>query len=162
MEWVNIFAKYSFEWGLKSRIYKELKKLNTKWTNNPVNKGGNTLSRHSWKEEVHISNKYMKNVSQKGNAHLSFVSNDKIAGFHWLPGEVFLSSCVLCWHLVAQDEISRGRHGYSELCRAGNPESCHGCGPVRGGWAFFWGRAPRCVSKSSKPFKNQYWPPKSL
>jgi hypothetical protein len=34
----KIFASYSFERGLKSRIYKELKKLNTKIANNLINK----------------------------------------------------------------------------------------------------------------------------
>jgi hypothetical protein len=46
-----------------SRLYKELKKLNTKRTNNPVSKRANELNRHALNEEVQMSNKYMKKCS---------------------------------------------------------------------------------------------------
>jgi hypothetical protein len=37
-QWEKIFASYSSEEGLISRIYKELRKLNTKRINNSFNK----------------------------------------------------------------------------------------------------------------------------
>jgi hypothetical protein len=37
-KWEKIFASYSSDRGLICRIYKELKKLNTKRANNPMNK----------------------------------------------------------------------------------------------------------------------------
>jgi hypothetical protein len=39
-EWEKIFASYAFDMGLITRIYKELKKLNTPKINDPLKKMG--------------------------------------------------------------------------------------------------------------------------
>jgi hypothetical protein len=50
MEWEKIFASYSSDKELISRICKDLKILNTKRINNTVNKWANELNRHFPKE----------------------------------------------------------------------------------------------------------------
>jgi hypothetical protein len=55
----KIFASYSLDKELISRIYKELKNLNTRRSNNPVNKWPNELNKY-FSKEVQMANKYMK------------------------------------------------------------------------------------------------------
>ena len=61
-EWEKIRANETTDKGLISKIDKQLIKLNTKKTNNPIKKWGNDLNRH-FPKDMQMANKHMKRCS---------------------------------------------------------------------------------------------------
>jgi hypothetical protein len=75
-EWEKIFASYTSEKGLITRICRELKKLNSPKINEPIKKWATELNRTFSKEEIQMAKKKHEKMltisSHKGNANQNY------------------------------------------------------------------------------------------
>ncbi|EDL75144.1 rCG65845 [Rattus norvegicus] len=62
-DWKKIFTNPTTDRGLISKIYKELKKLDCRETNNPVKKWGSELNKEFTAEECRMAEKHLKKCS---------------------------------------------------------------------------------------------------
>ena len=62
-DWERIFTSHKSDRGLISNIYKELKKVEPRGSNNPIKKWGTELSKEFSHEEVWMSEKHLKKCS---------------------------------------------------------------------------------------------------
>jgi hypothetical protein len=63
MEWEKIFASYTLDKGLVTRIYRELKTLHSSKINEPIKKWATELNISFSKEEIQMAKKHMKKCS---------------------------------------------------------------------------------------------------
>jgi hypothetical protein len=61
-EWEKIFARYTSNKGLVTRIYREFKKLNSPKINEPIKKWATELKRVLSREEIQMTKNHMKNA----------------------------------------------------------------------------------------------------
>jgi hypothetical protein len=62
-EWGKLFASYISDKGLITRIYRELKKLNSQKISEPIKKWATELSRTFSREEVQMAKTHIKKCS---------------------------------------------------------------------------------------------------
>jgi predicted transcriptional regulator len=63
IEWEKIFASYTSDKGLITRIYRELKKLDSPKINEPIKKCATELNTTFLKEEIQMAKEHMKKCS---------------------------------------------------------------------------------------------------
>jgi hypothetical protein len=97
-EWEKIFASYTSDKGLVTRIYRELKKLNSPKINEPMKKWATELNRTFSKEEIQMTKKHMKKCSP--SLAIEEIQIKTTLRFHLTPVRIAIISNTTnnrCW-----------------------------------------------------------------
>jgi hypothetical protein len=97
-EWKKIFASYTSDKGLITRIYRELKKLNSPKIIEPIKKWASELHRTFSKEEIQMAKKHMKKCSP--SLAIKEMQMKTTLRFHLIPVKIAIiknTTNNMCW-----------------------------------------------------------------
>jgi hypothetical protein len=97
-EWEKIFASYTSDKGLITRMYRKLKNLNSPKINEPIKKQTSKLNRTFSKEEIQMAKKHMKKCSP--SLAIKVIQIKTTLRFHLTPGRIAIISNTTnnrCW-----------------------------------------------------------------
>jgi hypothetical protein len=97
-EWGKIFASYTSDKGLITKIYRELKKLNSPKINEPIKKWATELNRIFSKEEIQMAKKQIKKCSP--SLAIKEMQIKIILRFHLIPVRIAITKNTTtnkCW-----------------------------------------------------------------
>jgi hypothetical protein len=96
--WEKIFARYTSDKGLITRIYRELKKLNSPKINEPIKKWATEVNRTFSKEEIKMAIKHTKQCSP--SLAIKEMQIKITLRFHLTPVRIAIiknSTNYMCW-----------------------------------------------------------------
>jgi hypothetical protein len=102
-EWEKIFATYTSDKGLITRIYRELKKLNSAQINEPIKKWATELNKTFSKEEIKMDKKLMKKFSP--SLATKEMRTKTTLRFHLIPVKVAIIKNTTnnrCWRVCGE------------------------------------------------------------
>jgi hypothetical protein len=96
--WEKIFASHTSDKGLITKIYRELKKLNSPKINELIKKWATELNRTFLKEEIEMAKKHMKRCSL--SLAIKEMQIKKTLRLHFTPGRIAIIKNITnnrCW-----------------------------------------------------------------
>jgi hypothetical protein len=85
-EWEKIFSSYMSDKGLITRLYRDLKNLNSQNINNPIKKWATELNRPFSKKEVQMAKKHMK--KSLPSQAIKYIQIKTTLRFHLTPARI--------------------------------------------------------------------------